>query len=162
MEKQSLTRGCLSIWMKGEMVRKSDSGSWLKAMWDFLIRKPANPGNFDQKNYYKQQDLQAVLWKGKVLEKQVKKTSFREKLWQFRGTGPQMRSAGDEGKASRGYFVCGSSGRFFLYRRESERYFTGWQGSGICLPYPVCIFLFWATDFTGGLGKPDFLFYRPV
>ena len=23
-----------------EMVRKSDSGSWLKAMWDFLIRRP--------------------------------------------------------------------------------------------------------------------------
>ncbi len=44
----------------------------------------ANPGNFDQKNYYKQQNIQAVLWKGKVLEKQVKKTSFREKLWQFR------------------------------------------------------------------------------
>ena len=43
----------------------------------------ANPGNFDQKNYYKQQNIQAVLWKGKVLEKQVKKTSFREKLWQF-------------------------------------------------------------------------------
>ena len=41
----------------------------------------ANPGNFDQKNYYKQQNIQAVLWKGKVLEKQVKKTSFREKLW---------------------------------------------------------------------------------
>ena len=30
----------LSIWMKREMVRKSDSGSWLKAMWDFLIRRP--------------------------------------------------------------------------------------------------------------------------
>lgn len=44
----------------------------------------ANPGNFDQKNYYKQQNIQAVLWKGKVLEKQVKKISFREKLWQFR------------------------------------------------------------------------------
>lgn len=44
----------------------------------------ANPGNFDQKNYYKQQNIQAVLWKGKVLEKQVKKTFFREKLWQFR------------------------------------------------------------------------------
>ena len=44
----------------------------------------ANPGNFDQKKYYKQQNIQAVLWKGKVLEKQVKKTSFREKLWQFR------------------------------------------------------------------------------
>ena len=44
----------------------------------------ANPGNFDQKNYYKQQNIQAVLWKGKVLEKQVKKTSLREKLWQFR------------------------------------------------------------------------------
>lgn len=44
----------------------------------------ANPGNFDQRNYYKQQNIQAVLWKGKVLEKQVKKTSFREKLWQFR------------------------------------------------------------------------------
>ena len=28
----------------------------------------ANPGNFDQKNYYKQQNIQAVLWKGKVLE----------------------------------------------------------------------------------------------
>ena len=40
MEKQSLTRGCLSIWMKREMVRKSDSGFWLKAMWDFLIRRP--------------------------------------------------------------------------------------------------------------------------
>ena len=40
----------------------------------------ANPGNFDQKNYYKQQNIQAVLWKGKVLEKQVKKASFREKL----------------------------------------------------------------------------------
>lgn len=26
----------------------------------------------------------------------------------------------------------------------------------------VCIFLFLATDFTGDLGKPDFLFYRPV
>ena len=39
-EKQSLTRGCLSIWMKREMVRKSDSGFWLKAMWDFLIRRP--------------------------------------------------------------------------------------------------------------------------
>ena len=38
--KQLLTRGCLSIWMKREMVRKSDSGSWLKAMWDFLIRRP--------------------------------------------------------------------------------------------------------------------------
>ena len=72
MEKQSLTRGCLSIWMKREMVRKSDSGFWLKAMWDFFD-PAANPGNFDQKNYYKQQNIQAVLWKGKVLEKQVKK-----------------------------------------------------------------------------------------
>ena len=44
----------------------------------------ANPGNFDQRNYYKQQNIQAVLWKGKVLEEQEKKTSFREKLWQFR------------------------------------------------------------------------------
>lgn len=52
----------------------------------------ANPGNFDQKNYYKQQNIQAVLWKGKVLEKQVKKTSSAKSCGSL-GTGPQMRSA---------------------------------------------------------------------
>lgn len=44
----------------------------------------ANPGNFDQRKYYKQQNIQAVLWKGTVLEEQVKSVFFREKLWQFR------------------------------------------------------------------------------
>lgn len=46
--------------------------------------RASNPGNFDQRNYYKQQNVQAVLWKGTVLEEQVKRVSFREKLWQFR------------------------------------------------------------------------------
>ena len=108
----------------------------------------ANPGNFDQKNYYKQQNIQAVLWKGKVLEKQVKKTSFREKLWQFRNrTADEI--CREMGKRRGGFFVCGSSGRFFLYRRESERTLPGGRDRASAGYIRSAYFFFWQRTLPG-------------
>ena len=54
--------------------------------------------------------------------------------------------------------MCGSFGRFFLYRRESERTLPGGRDRASAGYIPVCIFLFWATDFTGDLGNRIFYF----
>ena len=72
-----------------------------------------------------------------------------------------MRSA-ERWESVEGYFVCGSFGRFFLYRRESERTLPGGRDRASAGHIRSAYFIFLATDFTGGLGKPDFLFYRPV
>lgn len=44
----------------------------------------ANPGNFDQRNYYKQQKIRMALWNGRVLEEEKKLLTFSEKLWRVK------------------------------------------------------------------------------
>lgn len=114
----------------------------------------ANPGNFDQKNYYKQQNIQAVLWKGKVLEKQVKKTSFREKLWQFRNrTADEIcRRMGKR----RGGILCAVLLGDSFYTEEKVKELYRVAGIGHLLAISGLHISFFGTGLYRGLRKSGF------
>ena len=108
----------------------------------------ANPGNFDQKNYYKQQNIQAVLWKGKVLEKQVKKTSFREKLWQFRNrTADEI--CREMGKRRGGILCAVLLGDSFYTEEKSERTLPGGRDRAFAGYIRSAYFFFWQRTLPG-------------
>lgn len=48
------------------------------------FQEPANPGNFNQREYYRKQNVFCILQKGEILQTGGTSSSVREKMWQIR------------------------------------------------------------------------------
>lgn len=73
----------LLVYLKSENVPGIGQDVKVEGKVSFFQDAP-NPGNFNQKNYYKQQNIQASLKNGKLLGISGKKNIIKEKLWNYR------------------------------------------------------------------------------